>query len=221
MKRPLPALIALIAACAPALADVMPLKFDNDAAFPFISRYKQPDLPTPELSNVVQAIIRMANSGHPVAQKFVELESLAPDPALDAKNSYNNRLKNRCDQTDATACLALYEIYEKGLFGLKDRQRALNYLGRAAELGSNRAMQTLAEAYEAGEGVPKDPDKARDLRERASKQLQQEQEDELKAIERASARDPSKVEGLSNDSNTLSNPSRTPSTTEQPSVTNP
>jgi TPR repeat protein len=73
-------------------------------------------------------------------------------------------LKLSANHGDHEAQFALYEAFEKGLWGVnKNRGTALEWLNRLAINGHAEAMSILGRRYELGDGVSEDLQKAHDL----------------------------------------------------------
>ena len=74
---------------------------------------------------------------------------------------YFEMIQKRIDVNDAFAIYQLGEDYYKGYRGLTiDKRRAFNLHSRAAKLGNDLAHYRLHDAYESGEGVERNHEKA-------------------------------------------------------------
>ncbi len=183
MKHAMPAFIALIALCTPALADVAPFRTGENEVRRLISAYQDPGTPSMELTNIVDSLKDFASRGNKRAQEFMVQESLVPDPALDGKNSLITLLKKRCDLRENTACYLLYDIYQNGHFGVLDPKRALSYARLATEAESVTGYLLLGDSYRDGEGTPKDFDRARACYQKALNAGSPLAQEKLKALD--------------------------------------
>src|SRR6185437_12948803 len=85
--------------------------------------------------------------------------------------SYSSALKiwqPSADQGDKEAQTNVGEIYERGLGGAPDYEKAALWYKKAADQGYARALINLGFLYEQGRGVPKDPATALQLYRRAA-----------------------------------------------------
>ncbi len=160
MKYTLPPLIASIALCAPAFADVAPFPKDDEEVRFYIACLEDPDSSSDDIYRCVGWLQEMAERGQKLARRYITSESISTKRSLESKNTFIQKMKKRCDEGDFAGCANLGLMYQEGYYAPKDMSKALIYQGDLVEMGGEAFAPDVIHAYMNGKGVPKDLNKA-------------------------------------------------------------